>query len=48
VGVGRSSPNQGSGLGLALMRAIAETRITTSAGTTVNLRFPREPLPATG
>ena len=48
VGVDRSSPNAGLGLGLALMRAIAETRITTSAGTTVNLRFPREPLSATG
>jgi serine/threonine-protein kinase RsbW len=48
VGVGQPSRNQGSGLGLALMQAIAETRITTSTGTTVNLRFPREPLPATG
>jgi serine/threonine-protein kinase RsbW len=48
VGADRSSRNPGLGLGLALMRAIADTRITTSAGTTVNLRFPREPLPATG
>jgi anti-sigma regulatory factor (Ser/Thr protein kinase) len=48
VGVDRSSPSPGLGLGLALMRAVADARITFSAGTTVNMRFPREPLPAIG
>jgi serine/threonine-protein kinase RsbW len=47
VGVDQPSPSKGLGLGLGLLRTLAEARISTSVGTTVHLRFPREPLSAT-
>ena len=43
VGIDTPSPNKGLGLGLQLMRTTAQARVDSGAGTTVQLRFPREP-----
>lgn len=43
VGMGERSPSPGPGYGLRLMRAVAECEISSRAGTTIQLRFPRVP-----